>query len=584
MFKGIPASPGIVIAEANVVTMKIHAIDRKTIAPDRIGGEIEKLERAVGKTKIEIMAIKDKVIYDIGNSEADIFNAYLLLLDDPMFVGKAREIIKNKNVNVEYALSLVLKDYTEFFNKISDSYLKEKSRDISGLVDKILKNLMDIDSKEQTNARDRYIVVAHDLSPADTADMDKNKVLGFITEVGGATSHTAIVARSLEIPAVVGVRNVTSMVKDGDILILDGETGIVAINPTPKVLKAYQGERKKYVEKQRILKRLKRLEAITVDKHKVFLTANIEFPEEVGVVNDNNAEGIGLFRTEFIYINKVNLPSEDEQFLSYKAVVEKMSPKLVTIRTLDIGGDKFLPYFKIQPEQNPFLGMRAIRLSLSNINIFKLQLRAILRASAYGKVRSMFPMISVLEEVTLAIKALDEVKAELKRKKVQFDKDIEIGIMIEVPSAAIMSDELARRVDFFSIGTNDLIQYTLAVDRGNEAVSKYYDALNPAVLRLIKIVIENAHRHNVKVSVCGEMAGAPHLAVLLIGMGINELSVSPASILSVKKVVRSINFKDSIVMADKALKMKRSADIKGFIMSKLNQILYSDKEKGKKYK
>jgi len=584
MFKGIPASPGIVIAEAYVVTRKVEEITRETVAPSKMEREIDRLRGAVEKTKMEILSIKEKVIYDIGSKEADIFNAYLLLLDDAAFTGKAEEIVKNKRVNAEYALSLVLKDYTEFFSKISDSYLKEKSRDITGLVNKILKNLAELTTKEPRKPRERYIVIANDLSPADTAEMEKTKVLGFITEVGGATSHTVIVARSLEIPAVVGVRDITHNATTGDIVILDGEKGIVVINPTQKVLKAYQDERKKYVEKLRNLRRLKKLEAVTSDKHKVVLNANVEFPEEIGVVLDNNAEGIGLFRTEFIYINKMNLPSEEEQFKAYKTVIEKMAPRPVTIRTLDVGGDKFLPYFKIQPEQNPFLGLRAIRLSLDNINIFKLQIRAILRASAFGKAKIMFPMITNLEEITAARKILEEVKSELKQKKVAFDREMEVGAMIEVPSAAIVSDELAARLDFFSIGTNDLIQYTLAVDRGNESVSKYYDALNPAVLKLIKMTVENAHKNNIKVSVCGEMAGTPYLAVVLIGMGVDELSVSPASILSVKKVIRSMSFRDSIVLSEKALSMKRSSDIKGHIMTKLNSLLYNNKDRGKRPK
>jgi phosphotransferase system enzyme I (PtsI) len=411
--------------------------------------------------------------------------------------------------------------------------------------------------------------------------MNKNSVMGFVTEMGGATSHTAIVARSLELPAVVGVRDITSTAKTGDLVIIDGEKGIVVINPNPKILLAYKEERKKFILKLRMLKRLKTLDTVTIDKHKVELTANIEFPEEIVVVQENNAEGVGLFRTEFIYINKSNLPSEEEQFESYKAVVQKMNPRPVTLRTLDIGGDKFLPYFKIAPEQNPFLGMRAIRLTMANINMFKLQLRAILRSSAFGKVKIMFPMITVAEELDEAKKVLEEVKADLKRKEVKFDPGVKVGCMIEVPSAAIMADELAKKVDFFSIGTNDLIQYTVAADRGNESVSYLYDPLNPAVLRLIKMIANSAHKAGIKVSVCGEMAGAPHLAFLLIGLGIDELSVSPSSILSVKKLIRSVSFKDAIDTADEALREDRASVIKDMILTRLNQLLYA-KEKGEK--
>jgi phosphotransferase system enzyme I (PtsI) len=579
MYKGIPASPGIVIGDAYVVTKKTDEVKKEKISAQEVGGELGRLKSAVEKTRTDIVQIRERVVFDIGNKDADIFNAYILLLKDPMFIGKAENIIKEHLVNSEYALSQVLEDYIEFFSRLSDSYLKEKLRDINGLVEKILNNLSEIDGGRGGAPKGEYIVVAHDLSPADTAEMDKKNVLGFVTETGGATSHTAIVARSLEIPAVVGVRDITQTVRTGDTVILDGEKGIVAVNPPAQILSAYREERKKYQLKLKVLKRLKMLESITVDKHKVTLSANIEFPEEAGVVQENNADSIGLVRTEFIYINKVNLPSEEDQFESYKMIVDKMAPKPVTIRTLDIGGDKFLPYFKISPEQNPFLGLRAIRLSLSNINIFKTQLRAMLRASAFGTVKIMFPMISTVDEVDEAKKICAEVMEELSKKNVKFDRNIKIGIMVEVPSAVMMADELAKRVDFFSIGTNDLIQYTVAVDRGNETVSGYYDALNPAVLRLIKKTAESAHKKGIKVSVCGEMAGEPHMAFLLIGLGIDELSVSPASILSVKKLIRSINFKDALEVADAILKMEKAGEIREFLVSRLNALLYDpDKE------
>ncbi|MBN2754785.1 MAG: phosphoenolpyruvate--protein phosphotransferase [Candidatus Goldbacteria bacterium] len=579
MYKGIPASPGIVIGQAYVINKKSAEITKRAVAPELIEAEIQRLRKAVEKTKIDIMSIKEKVIYDIGNSEADIFNAYLMLLEDRMFAGKSETIIKTESVNAEYALMQVLKEYAEFFNKISDSYLKERGRDISGLVEKIIKNLAELKTKDSDAPAEKYIVVAHDLTPADTAEMDKGKVMGFVTEVGGATSHTAIVARSLEIPAVVGVRDITGTLNTGDVLILDGEKGIVAVNPGAKVMNAYKEEQKKYTLKLRMLKRLKTLEAVTVDKHKVELNANIEFPEEIGAVIENNADGVGLFRTEFIYMNKMNLPSEEEQFESYKTVISKMGGKSVTIRTMDIGGDKFLPYFKIMPEQNPFLGLRAIRLSLANQNIFRLQLRAILRASAFGKAKIMFPMISVIEEIEEAKKILEEVKFELKSKKVPFDEHIKVGTMIEVPSAVLMSAEIARHVDFFSIGTNDLIQYTVAVDRGNEAVSHLYDGLNPAVLRSIKMTVDSAHRNGIKVSVCGEMAGQPYLAFLLIGLGVDELSGNAASLLSVKKMVRSIKFQSALETADAALKMEKASEIKNFLTGRVNQLLY-ETEKG----
>ncbi len=579
MFKGTAASQGIVIGPAYVINKRMANIQKEQIPATKVEEEIDRLKKAVEKTKMEILSIKEKIIYDIGNSEADIFNAYLLLLEDPMFAGKTEEIIESQMVNAEYALTLVLKDYSEFFNRISDSYLKERSRDIAGLVEKVVNNLSEKIPEAQETPDDKYIVVALDLSPADTAEMDKNKILGFITELGGATSHTAIVARSLEIPAVVGIRDITHNVKTGDLLIVDGGKGIVIVNPNQKALATYRDEQKKQLVKIKTLKRLKKLETITVDKHSVILSANIDFSEEVGVAKENNTDGIGLFRTEFIYMNRMNLPSEDEQFNLYKIVVEKMNPKPVTIRTLDIGGDKFLPYFKLPPEQNPFLGMRSIRLSLSNVNIFKLQLRAILRASAFGVIKIMFPMVSVMNEIDEAKKIIEEVKEELKHKRIPFDNNISTGIMIEVPAAALMSEELAKKVDFFSLGTNDLIQYTMAVDRGNNSVANLYDGLNPAVLKLIKMTIDNGHKNKIPVSVCGEMAGEPYIAVLLMGMGIDELSTNAATTLTIKRIIRSIKFQDSIELAEKAMKMNKPSEIRAFIASRVNELLLNrDKE------
>ena len=582
MFKGIAVSPGIVIGPVYVLTKKIEQISKIETGKVDVKTEMEKFKKAIEKTKNDILAIKERVGFDIGVKEADIFNAYLQLLNDPSFVGKAENIIKEQKVSTIYALQMVLKDYIDFFNKISDQYLKERSKDISGLIEKIINNLPEIENNEQKINFKKYIIVAEDLTPTDTAEMDKSRVLGFITEKGTVNSHTSIVARAMEIPAVVGVNGVLSITKTGDIAVLDGERGIVIINPDKKVLKTYEEEQKKFLLKNRMLRRLKKLESKTLDNRKIELNANIEFAEEIGVVKENNADGIGLFRTEFIYMNRSNLPTEEEQFNIYKKVIEEMAPKPVTIRTLDIGGDKYFPYFKIQPEPNPFLGLRAIRLSLINTNIFKLQLRAILRASAFGNVKIMFPMITIIEEFEEAKKLLEEVKAELKQKKVKFDENIKVGAMIEVPSIALNSDSLAQIADFFSIGSNDLIQYTMAVDRGNEAVSKLYNPLNPAVLKLIKMTVENAHKNNIKVAVCGEMASIPELAFLLIGLGIDELSMNAASLLTVKKIIRSINFKDAFETAAEVLKLQKASQISNFLTQKIKDAIAKNLKSGEK--
>ncbi|MCX8093794.1 MAG: phosphoenolpyruvate--protein phosphotransferase [Candidatus Goldbacteria bacterium] len=572
MYKGQPASPGIIIGKIFVISKDIKLPQSEKIKSSNVENEISRLKQAIEKTKQDVLLIKEKIISDIGNKDAGIFDAYILFLNDRSFVDKISKIIKDENVNAEYALNKLLEDYIKLFNNISNSYLKEKIVDIKSLFEKIVKNLSE-ESSELFPKKGKWVIVAQELSPSDTAEMDKKNILGFITETGGVTSHTAIVARSLEIPAVVGLKNITQQVKKGDLVIMDGEKGIVIINPDTNTLEAYKKERLKYLIKIKMLKKLKKLDAVTLDKHKIILNSNIEFPEEVAVAKEHNADGIGLVRTEFIYINRTNLPTEEEQFLIYKSIVEKMAPKPVTIRTLDIGGDKFLPYFKISPEQNPFLGLRSIRLSLSNPSIFKTQLRAILRASAFGNVRIMFPMISTVEEFIEAKNIVYEVMEDLKRKKISFDEKINIGIMVEVPSAVIMADELAKKADFFSIGTNDLIQYTLAVDRGNANVAAYYNPLNPAVLRMIKKTVESAHKNFKHVSVCGEMAGEPHLAFLLLGLGVDELSVSPASILQVKKLIRNINFRDAFEVAETVLKFEKTEEIKEFILTRIKSYL-----------
>lgn len=572
MYKGRPASPGIIIGKIFVISKAFKLSQHKKIKSINIEKEISRLQQAIEKTKQDIFLIREKIISDIGNKKAEIFNAYILLLNDRSFIEKILRIIREENVNSEFALHKMLEEYIKLFNNISDSYLKEKIIDIKGLFEKIIRNLSE-EPGELFPTKGKWIIVAEDLAPSDTAEIDRKNILGFITESGGPTSHTAIVARSLEIPAVVGLKDITQQVKKGDIAIMDGEKGIVIINPDSNALETYKKERMKYLIKLKMLRKLKKLEAITLDKHKIVLNSNIEFPEEVAAAKEYNADGIGLVRTEFIYINRTNLPVEEEQFLIYKSIVEKMAPNPVTIRTLDIGGDKFLPYFKISPELNPFLGLRSIRLLLSNINIFKIQLRAILRASAFGNVKIMFPMISTVEEFIDAKNVVYEVMEELKRKKINFDEKINIGIMIEVPSAVIMAEELAKRADFFSIGTNDLIQYTLAVDRGNEAVLSYYNPLNPAVLRLIKKTVEGAHKNFKHVSVCGEMAGEPHLAFLLLGFGVDELSVSPASILPIKKIIRNINFRDAFEVAEKVLKMEKAEEIKELIFKRIKSYL-----------
>ncbi len=466
-----------------------------------------------------------------------------------------------------------MKKYIDVFSKIEDEYLKERTADVNDVGRRILRNLLGKKRTALEDLKERVIVVAHDLSPSDTAMMRKQSVGGFITDIGGKTSHTAIMAKSLEIPAVVGLEEATQTIKSGDVLIVDGTMGMVIINPDEDTLAVYQKEEEKLKGIAEAFYLVKDLPAQTKDGRSVEINANIELPDELLSVKAHGAHGIGLYRTEFFYMNRKDLPTEEEQYQAYKYVAEEMNPNPVIIRTLDLGGDKFLSQFEIPREMKPFLGWRAIRFCLARPDIFKAQLRAILRASIHGKLKLMYPMISGIEELQQANKILNDIKNELSHNRVPFDKEIEIGAMIEVPSAAMTADLLAREVDFFSIGTNDLIQYSIAVDRTNEKVAYLYEPTHPAVLRLIKSIIDAGHLSKKWVGMCGEMAGEPAFAILLLGLGLDEFSMPPASIPEVKYIIRSITFKQAQDMAVQALKLSTGKEIEEFSQSKLRELL-----------
>jgi phosphotransferase system enzyme I (PtsI) len=438
---------------------------------------------------------------------------------------------------------------------------------------RILKNLTGAEEKSLSNLTQKVIVVAYDISPSDTATMHKQNVLGFITDIGGRTSHTAIMAKSLEIPAVVGLEKATSRIKSGDTLIVDGTAGLVIINPAPDVLKKYQAKKVQFVEFEKALVDFKDKTAETLDGHRVEISANIELPTEVDSVISHGAEGIGLYRTEFLYMNKSALPDEEEQFEAYKNVVMKFPESPVIIRTLDLGGDKFLSQLKVPHEMNPFLGWRAIRFCLAKPEIFKVQLRAILRASAFGHVKIMFPMISGVEELKQAIKLLEEAKQELRSKNVRFNDDMEVGAMIEIPSAALTCDLLAKEVDFFSIGTNDLIQYSLAIDRANEKIAYLYKPSHPAVIRLIKNIIDAGHMEKIWVGMCGEMAAELGFVLILLGLGLDEFSMSPAAVPEMKYIIRSVSFKEAREIAEKALSFSTAEEVENFANQNIKRIV-----------
>jgi phosphotransferase system enzyme I (PtsI) len=535
MKKGIAASKGYAIGEVFLKGLdEIKVFEEKEID---IEEEKVKLEKAIENSRNQLQALEEKTRTSIGEHEAAVFGSHLMLLDDPEFAGAAFASINNDKVSSEKAINDVVNTYVEMFSQFDDEYMRERAADIKDVGIRIFKNLNGTADSGLGNLATNTIIVAHDLTPSDTAQIDKSKVVGFLTDIGGRTSHSAIMARTLEIPAVVGLEDITKSVKNGDKIIVDGVEGIVIINPDQTTIASYE-EKKAALEIERNkLKELVNTKTVTRAGKEIILAANIGAPQDVHKALESGAEAIGLFRTEFLYMDRESLPTEDEQFESYKYVAEKMDGKPVVIRTLDIGGDKKLSYLPLPEEMNPFLGYRAIRLCLDRTDIFKSQLRAILRASAFGYIQIMFPMISSLEEFFKSKEILKECMEELKNEGKAYNENIETGIMIEIPSAAVMADEFAKHVDFFSIGTNDLIQYTLAADRMNENISYLYNPMHPAVLKLIKMTIEAAHKEGKWCGMCGEMAGDETAIPTLLKYGLDEFSMSASSILEARKQI-----------------------------------------------
>ena len=537
--RGLGVSPGIGIGKAFIIDRGL--IDIKKILVDDVGKELDRLMTALETAKTQLNDLYNSTIDELGEKEAQIFKSHEMMLEDDTFISDVKNKIIAEGVNAEFALSETSNAYIKMFQNIENEYLRERSEDIRDVMDRVIRLMMGINSFDYSALENNSIIVAKDLTPSDTAQLDRTKVAAMITEMGGKTSHAAIIARIMGIPTVVGLNNITDKIKPGDTVICDGRTGKVIINPNAKQLFFYN---KKKIREDEINKELRNqagLPSVTLDGFKVNLSANIGVPNDVDMALENDAEGIGLFRSEFIFMNREHQPTEDEQFEQYKEVLVRMGDKPVIIRTLDIGGDKCVPYLDMPKEMNPFLGYRAIRLCLGNVEVFRTQLRAILRASVYGNVKIMIPMISTMKELKDSKKVLQQAKDELLREGIKFKDDIEIGVMIETPSAAIISDLLAKEVDFFSIGTNDLIQYTMAVDRLNSKLSYLYSQYHPALLRLIKGIIDNAHKAGIWVGMCGEAAGDPKLIPVFIGMGLDEFSMNSPSILRARYIVRNIN-------------------------------------------
>lgn len=571
MPKGIAASPGIAIGKAYILEKEEYCILEYKIKKEEVEQELKRFEVAVENSKRDLKKIKKRLEEELGEKEAYIFQAHLYILEDPLFTQDITRRIKRQRLNAEAAVRRTLEVFEAKFSSARAEFVRRRFGDVEDVGEHILRNLLKRPTLTLSHLEEEIIVVANDLAPSDTASMQKSKILGFATNVGGRTSHSAIMARSMEIPAVVGLGDITKKVEPGSVVILDGNSGRVIINPTFQQLENYRKKKKRFISHKKDLEVLKSLPAQTLDGREVSLAANIAAPEEVELAVREGAEGIGLYRTEYLYMNRSSLPSEDEQIEAYKKVLEKAAPNSVIIRTLDLGGDKFISHFPVPAEINPFMGWRAIRLCLERVDIFETQLRAILRASRFGNGKIMYPMISGVEEVRKVNQILTGIKEKLRKEGTPFAENVETGIMIEIPSAAVIADLLAKEVDFFSLGTNDLIQYSLAVDRVNEKVAYLYQPLHPTILRLIDNVIKCAHRVGIWAGVCGEMASDPLSVLILLGLEVDEFSVAPTSLLEIKKIIRSVEWEETQEIAVKMLKCKTSYEAKRLAERRLSQ-------------
>ncbi len=562
VFRGIAVSAGVCRGKILVMHRARHFISHREIEEKDIAPEIKRFEQSLAQTRKQISDVQHKVIQSMGVKEGDIFDAHLLMLEDRVLVDEVLKLIREKKANAEFAFHTVAERYIDALAGVDDDYLRERAADMHDLTARVLDNLLEVkDSFDLRHISEPCILIGHDLSPSVTAQLNKKFVLGFATDIGGQTSHTAILARSLDIPAVVGVQNISEELETGDYALLDGYNGLVIVNPTDKTLFEYGQLEKNRASLEEKLSEIKTQPAVTLDGKLIVLSANIEDQNDIEPVKSHGAEGVGLFRTEFLFINRESLPTEEEQYEVYKQVAAALNPNPVIIRTLDLGGDKFASHLQLAQEMNPFLGWRAIRFCLAQPELFRAQLRAILRASVEGKVKMMYPMISGLDELKQANAMVEKCKAELRAEKIPFNEEMKIGAMIEIPSAALIADTLAKHVKFFSIGTNDLIQYTLAADRTNEKVSHLYEPTHPAIIRLIKATVDAAHRNGIWAGVCGEIAGDPVLAPLLIGLGVDELSAAPPVVPEVKYIIRRLKLNEAQALAEFALNCDSPSEI-----------------------
>ena len=561
MISGILVSPGIAFGKALLLKEDEIVINRKKISADLVEQEVSRFLAGRAKASEQLEAIKTKAGETFGEEKEAIFEGHIMLLEDEELEQEIIALIKDDLASADAAAYTVIEGQAKALEELDDEYLKERAADVRDIGKRLLRNILGLAIVDLSSIQDEVILVAVDLTPSETAQLNLDKVLGFITDLGGRTSHTSIMARSLELPAIVGTSDVTKQVKNDDYLILDAVNNQIYVNPTADVIEQLKAAQNLYTSEKNELVKLKDLPAITLDGHQVEVCANIGTVRDVAGAERNGAEGVGLYRTEFLFMDRDSLPTEDEQFQAYKAVAEAMGSQAVIVRTMDIGGDKDLPYMNLPKEENPFLGWRAIRIAMDRREILHAQLRAILRASAFGKLRIMFPMIISVEEVRDLKAELETLKAQLRAENKAFDESIEVGVMVETPAAAVIAHHLAKEVDFFSIGTNDLTQYTLAVDRGNELISHLYNPMSPSVLGLIKQVIDASHAEGKWTGMCGELAGDERATLLLLGMGLDEFSMSAISIPRIKKIIRNTNFEDVKALAAQALAQPTAQDL-----------------------
>ncbi len=565
MISGILVSPGIAFGKALLLKEDEIVINRKKIAPEEVDQEVKRFLSGRAKASAQLETIKTKAGETFGEEKEAIFEGHIMLLEDEELEQEIIALIKDEHASADAAAYSVIEGQAKALEELDDEYLKERAADVRDIGKRLLRNILDLAIVDLSAIQDEVILVATDLTPSETAQLNLNKVLGFITDLGGRTSHTSIMARSLELPAIVGTSDVTKQVKNGDYLILDAVNNKIYVNPTADIIDELKAVQNQYITEKDDLAKLKDLPAITLDGHQVEVCANIGTVRDVAGAERNGAEGVGLYRTEFLFMDRDSLPTEEEQFQAYKAVAEAMGSQAVIVRTMDIGGDKDLPYMNLPKEENPFLGWRAIRICLDRKEILHDQLKGILRASAFGKLRIMFPMIISVEEVRELKAELEMLKVELREKGQAFDETIEVGVMVETPAAAVIAHHLAKEVDFFSIGTNDLTQYTLAVDRGNELISHLYNPMSPSVLGLIKQVIDASHAAGKWTGMCGELAGDERATLLLLGMGLDEFSMSAISIPRIKKIIRNTNFEDVKALADQALAQPTAQELMNLV-------------------